>query len=350
MRVCFIAAPLTARSGVYRSARELVTQGRERGEEWSLLFGVSAKAAGERPVDDPSWIDEFVSEPSGLGGVRDLRARLALHPLVAESDVIVSLIPQTDMAVAGLRKPWVAFLRGQPWPEPGETQGLKRLAWKALEKTALRRADEVWSTTAILRDYAELPGIELVPAGVKPVPQSWDGRGERNRVVWAARFNKDKNPFLFLDALRGSSLRGVMHGSGPLEGALREAAPTNVDVAGWIAASELWADALAYVGTSHREAFGRSALEAAMSGVPVVLADSFGVAPFLITDPTYQALFVLPTDDTDRWRTALRQLQTDEALRVAYSEHLRANAVKLTIAASADVVATRLARIGTTAT
>jgi glycosyltransferase involved in cell wall biosynthesis len=342
MSVCFVAAPLTARSGVYRSARELVAAGRELGLDWRLLMGVSSEAAGTFPLDDPEWIDEFPFEPSGLGGVLALRTRLRRHPLFDTAGMIISLIPQTDMALSTMVKPWIAFLRGQPWPEPGETGAAKRKIWKSLEKAALRRADEIWATTQILSNYAELPRISIVPAGVRPVPRTWDGRGERDRAVWAARYNHDKNPALFLQTLKGMPLEGVMHGSGPLLDELRAAAPENVRVAGWVAATELWTDALAYLGTSHREAFGRSALEAAMNGVPVVLAESFGVAPLLVTDPVFRSRFVLPASDVGRWRAALEALRQDENLRVAYSEHLVENAVKLTIAASAKAVAARL--------
>lgn len=342
MSVCFVAAPLTARSGVYRSARELVAAGRELGLDWKLVLGVSSEAAGAFPLDDPDWIDEFPFEPSGLGGILGLRTRLRRHPLFDTASMVISLIPQTDMALSTMRKPWIAFLRGQPWPEPDEIGAAKRRVWKSLEKVALRRADEIWATTQVLSNYAGIPRIRIVPAGVRPVSRTWDGRGNRDRAVWAARYNQDKNPTLFLETLNGMALDGVMHGSGPLTDELRDAAPDNVRVAGWVPAAELWTDALAYLGTSHREAFGRSALEAAMNGVPVVLADSFGVAPFLVTDTAFHSRFVLPTSDVGPWRAALEALRRDEGLRVAYSEHLVENAAKLTIAASAEAVAAQL--------
>ena len=59
-----------ARSGVYRSARELVAEGRAQGNDWSLYLGVSSKASGQKPSDDPSWIVESPMEPGGLQGVR----------------------------------------------------------------------------------------------------------------------------------------------------------------------------------------------------------------------------------------------------------------------------------------
>lgn len=342
MRVTFIAAPLTARSGVYRSGRELVEAGRSAGYDWKLVLGVSSQAEGTAEAEQ-NWVSEIVVEPTGLGGIFALRTTLSQHPFVADSDLLVSLIPQTDMALALSGRQWIAFLRGLPWPERGETSSAKRVIWRALEQVALRRPIEVWATTAILRDEVGLRrSIQLVPAGIAPVQRSWDGRGNRTRVVWAARYNQDKNPQLFFQAVDGLPLQGIMFGSGQLERELRASAPGNVNVAGWTSPSNLWDGALAYLGTSHREAFGRSALEAAMNGIPVVLSEAFGVAPFLVTDPELHRRFVLPTNDITLWRHALRALHEDESLRMAYSEHLVRNAASLTIAASAEAVASRI--------
>jgi hypothetical protein len=79
-KVCFVAAPLTARSGVYRSAREIVEEGRAQGLDWSLFLGVSERANGKRPAQDPPWVIETKFEPNGLRGVRDLRERPCNQP------------------------------------------------------------------------------------------------------------------------------------------------------------------------------------------------------------------------------------------------------------------------------
>lgn len=240
----------------------------------------------------------------------------------------------------------MAFVRGLPWPAAGESSAVKRLIWKTLEAAAFRRAEEVWATTTILRaDMGHGSSTKIVPAGIASVARAWDGSGNRDTAVWAARFHTDKNPALFLAALRGQDFAGRMHGVGSLEQVVRADAPTNVDVAGWTSPDALWQDAFAYVGTSHREAFGRSALEAAMAGVPVVISDSFGVADMLVTDDDFLQRFVLPNGDLDRWRQALADLHDDESLRRRYSEHLVANAQMLTIEASAAAVAERLRAI-----
>ncbi|MFT4135449.1 glycosyltransferase [Microbacterium sp.] len=259
-----------------------------------------------------------------------------------DSDLIVSLIPQTDMALARLDRRWVAFTRGLPWPAAGESPTGKRLLWRALERNALRKADAVWATTPVLRDQIDLPGIQLVPAGVAPQPRTWTGEGDRAHVVWAARFDVDKRPGLFVDVLRSSEFHGVMYGSGPLIEQIRSRAPSNIEVRGWSDPSELWSNALAYVGTSSREAFGRSAVEAAMNGVPVLLSREFGCAELLVQDDEFARLFIMDTDDPQKWRDALALLRSDQDLRRAYSQHLVTSSAALTIEASAMAVRQRL--------
>jgi glycosyltransferase involved in cell wall biosynthesis len=331
-KVCFVAAPLTARTGVYKSSRELVTEARAQGLDWSLVLGVSARASGQAPADDPAWIQETTVEPSGLGGVARLASELRASLVVANSDVVVSLLPQTDMALGRTDLDWVAYLRGLPWPAAGESSLARRTVWKFLERRALRRATDVWATTELLRSQAQIGrDIRIVPAGLQAVARQWDGSGARDKVVWAARYDTDKNPELFLETMRGLPLRGVMYGSGPLEAELRAAAPDNVEVAGWTTADALWDGALAYVGTSHREAFGRSAVEASMAGIPVVLADTFGSASLLVTDPALRNELVLPTSDSAPWSNALMRLKNDASFRTTVSDHVADNGAALTV-------------------
>lgn len=344
-RVLFVAAPLTARSGVYRSSFELVQAGRRIGADWHLLVGVSTSALG-KPRPDTDWYEEYSCEPSGLLGVLRLRRDLRAHALYRDADIIVSLLPQTDMAMALARKPWAAYLRGLPWPAVGESTAAKRVIWQALERIALRRSSAIWVTTEILREEAGLnDSATIVPAGIRRIGRSWTGKGKHNSAVWAARFNVDKNPSLFLTALSDSTVNGVMYGSGELLEEIRDAAPQNVRVVGWADPDKLWADAFVYLGTSHREAFGRSAVEAAMAGIPIVISSAFGAAPLLVTDSSYREKFVLSTSDLKGWIAAVKELHENEELRVAYSEHLYQNALKITIEASASAVVENLGTI-----
>lgn len=328
-RICFIAAPLIARSGVYNSTIELVQAARAAGLDWSAVIGTSSRAGGSASSAD--GIRELELEAAGLGGIVRLSRLLGELPEVQAADLLVSMIPQTDMALSLTRRRWVAYLRGLPWPAAGEASRGKTAVWRTIERLALSRATEVWATTPILAaDVGRERVDELVPPGLVP-PDVPTFSKARDEFVWAARYSADKNPHLFMDALRDTPLRGVMYGSGPLEQDLINVAPTNVAIAGWRPRSEIWTTARAYVGTSTREAFGRSAVEAAMLGIPVVISDAFGCADMLYTDPELAELFVLPLNQPDKWQHALRLLAEDNELHAHAARHLIASASTLTV-------------------
>lgn len=344
-RLCFVAAPLIARSGVYNSTIELVTAARARGLDWTAVVGVSRTAGGT--ASTAPGVREFEIEPSGILGVRDLSRHLRTLPEFSDADLVVTMVPQSDMALALTRRAWVAYLRGLPWPAVGESSPLKRRAWRAIERMALRRAREVWATTRVLATETGSDVDRLVPPGLVPPESPTPEPGSSVRdIVWAARFSEDKNPSLFLDALTGVDAQGAMYGTGPLEEQVRQQAPSNVDVRGWRAREEIWHSARAYAGTSNREAFGRSAVEAAMLGIPVILSDVFGCADMLYTDPSLRAALVLDTSDVGLWREAISRLTSDDEFHARASAHLQANASLLTIdsavenvvAASNDVI------------
>ncbi|MDI9891758.1 glycosyltransferase family 4 protein [Microbacterium sp. IEGM 1404] len=336
-RICFIAAPLIARSGVYNSTVELVRAGRKAGLEWTAVLGVSTKAGGSPLVEE--GIREFAREPSGLGGVRRLSSDLSELPEVAAADLRVSMVPQTDMALSLRSAPWVAYLRGLPWPAPTEASALKTAAWRTLELAALRRAREVWATTPTLADDVGAAVDRLVPPGLVP-PRAPSAKASTGDVVWAARFSRDKNPSLFLDALRGTPVQGVMYGSGPLEEQVGAEVPTNVRMGGWRSREEVWASARVYVGTSTREAFGRSAVEAAMLGIPVVMSRAFGCAEMIYTDETLSRQLVLDPADVPAWTAAITRLTADEAFYTAVAAHAQSNAQRLTVESAVDNVRT----------
>lgn len=340
-KICFVAAPLIARSGVYNSTIELVEAARARGMDWSAVIGVSHRAAGTPSATD--GIHEYVVEPAGPAGVWSLARRLRQNLLTAQADLLISMVPQSDMALALLDRPWVAYLRGLPWPARGESSTAKKVLWASLERLALRRPLEVWATTPTLAREAGAVVDRLVAPGIRP-PRDLPTDAAQNKVVWAARYSVDKNPFLFIDALSRTDARGAMYGTGPLEQELRERAPDNVEIAGWRQQSDIWTGALAYVGTSSREAFGRSAVEAAMLGIPVVLSTEFGCAEMLYTNDRLRNRFVLPISDPRAWSDAIQALVSDGGLRQHVGKHVSSNAQRLTIdAAVTNVRAASLA-------
>ncbi|WP_167329041.1 glycosyltransferase family 4 protein [Rhodococcoides fascians] len=204
------------------------------------------------------------------------------------------------------------------------------------------------TTQVLQRQIPKIHDPKLLPAGIKRIERSYDGVEQRHRVVWAGRFNRDKNPDLFLEIMSTpdlSRLTGIMYGTGPMKEGLSSRSSNNVAVGEWVAPERLWDDCLVYLGTSHREAFGRSAVEAAMSGIPVVLSNSFGAAELLITDSNLAERFILPNDQPDRWVRAILDLYSDPSLRAALSEHVFLNSQQLTIQSSVAQIVQRVAQI-----
>lgn len=341
-RVLFVAAPLVARSGVFNSSRETVISARSRGLDWHLLLGVSAHAKGER-APETEGVHEVLAEPRGVRGIRAIQRAVREEVRRLRPRIIISLIPQSDIALSRLSYPWVAYLRGRPWPAAGEASRAKTLVWETLERRALRASREVWVTTDALLQGIDGVNARLVPAGIAPIDASVR---DARKIIWAARFDHDKDPNLFLEAMsRVPSQTAQMFGTGPLEIRCRNVSPPNVEVVGWSSRDGLWAEAAAYVGTSTREAFGRSAVEAAMQGIPVIVSASFGAAPLLYTDANLSSRFVIDSRDPNVWAEAIRTLMEDRALYRAASSHVRHNAADLTIERSIEAIVANLERL-----
>lgn len=337
MRVLIVAAPLSARSGVYRSAIELVAAARARGLDWSAAVGVRAGAPGA-PVQGAAGVTEWTVASHGMRVSREIRA--ASVDAVRTADVVITMTPQSDFAVAGMARSsntvHIAWVRGLPWPGPNEQSPLRQAQLWAASRWALGRADAVWATTPLLRD--EIRSVRrstIVTAGVPLPPRLHDGT-ESGRLVFAGRLSVEKNPQLVAEVAETCALRARIVGAGPLDGALRGRASELVELTGWADTDVLWQEPGTFLCPSFREAFGRSAVEAASTGHPVVLSDKTGVAPLLIRDPTLAAQFVLPTGAVERWCDAVRALEADPELRHRLSEHVAQNARLLSTEASLD--------------
>lgn len=348
LKVCFVSAPLMARSGVYRSTHDLVAEARSRGLPWSARIGMRPDAKGTSHPQ--TGVTEFEVHSHGRNVIAELAEDFEASADLADADVIISMITQSDIALRRLRRrgkladqSWIAFVRGLPWPDKGEQSEWRRIAMRELESRALRAADQVWATTVKLQEQISRAGAaSIVQAGIPVKPRITDGSGSEGQLVWAGRLDKDKRPDFFIDLARETGLAARVYGAGPLLDALLAAAPANVEIAGWADPASLWHNAWAFVGTSRREAFGRSAAEAAQAGLPMLISDEYGVAPFLFTDPDLRRRCVLPVEDSAAWAASLRHLSTDQGLRRAVSDHVYANAAHLTIGASVDAILKRL--------
>ncbi len=337
MRVVIVAAPLSARSGVYRSTVELVEAARGRGLDWRALIGVRRDAAGT-PSTACDGITERPVDAHGHAVTAEVRQMAT--PLVEDADVVITMVPQSDLAIASWRghRPWrhVSWVRGLPWPARGEQSRSRRILLRAAARWSLARTDAVWATTPLLRDeISSVARASVVPAGTPHAPRLHDG-SDCGPLVFAGRLSPEKNPGMLVSLVRATGHRGVVHGDGPLATSLRHDAPADVTWAGWSDCRDVWTSAGIFVCPSFREAFGRSAVEAASAGLPSILSDRTGVARQLIRDPHLAERFVLPPTALDAWVAATDALITSAPLRERLSDHLSANARRLTTDASLD--------------
>lgn len=332
MSVLLVAAPLSARSGVYRSTIDLVRAARAAGEDWSAVIGVRPGAGGT-PTPE-AGVTEFDIAARGSALLSELRQRLAAE--LDRVDTVITMVPQSDVAVAGSRSAarHVAWVRGLPWPGPGEQRWTRSAFLRYLETRALRRADAVWATSPLLAEQIRRARrAELVPAGIPLLHRTTDGR-DVGPLVWAGRISPEKGAREFLDVVRSTEAPAVLFGEGPLRDALVPDAPDSLTWKGWARPEDVWARPGILLCTSHRDAFGRSPVEAASAGMPVILSDQTGAAPFLYTEQELADRFILPVGDTAAWSRAVRSLIEDEQLRVRVSDHVYANAQRLSIEAS----------------
>lgn len=332
MSVLIVAVPLSARSGVYRSTLDLVATARATGEDWRAVIGVRPTASGVASMA-PGITEHIVSE-RGRALVPALRA--LVEPHLQGVDTVITMVPQSDVAVSRMRaRPHhVAWVRGLPWPAAGEQHPLRTALLRYLERRALRRADAVWATSPLLA--AQIAGAvdaTLVPAGVPLLERVHDGSSV-GPLVWAGRLSVEKGPNEIVGIARRTGMDTEVFGEGPLLEELRAGAGPNVHWRGWGDPVDIWSRGGIAMCTSHRDAFGRSPVEAASAGMPLVLSDQTGVAPFLYTDPDLAATFILPVDDTAAWDAAVTRLRDDHALRRRVSDHVHANAQALSIEAS----------------
>lgn len=344
MRVLLVAAPLVTKGGVYRTTHELVSAATSNNLPWRGLVGLR-----NLPVEqETERVSVVPAHKNRLGQLRGLKRHILSMAQTHRADAIISLIPQSDMALMGLQLPStlrVVYLRGAPWPQKGESPFPKRRLWELLEMRALSKADAVWSTTEILRRDAKWPRARIVPAGIDLSKATKLSARGPSSLVFAARHSADKNPYLFIEVAQATKLKARMYGQGELSSRLKSSASANVAFKGWADPSTLWAHGDIYLGTSFREAFGRSAVEAAAHGLPIVLSDRFGAAPLLITEPELRRRFVLNPNDAGSWINAVNSLLESPALRTQLAEHVFHNANRLSIEESVKRISHELSLV-----
>lgn len=150
-------------------------------------------------------------------------------------------------------------------------------------------------------------------------------------VLWVGRLVPEKRPDIFVNVVRrlhsrGHKFHALVVGAGPCEPEIKTL--PNTTFAGWMNADQLstvYASSDVFLFPSAVETFGNVTLEAAASGLPVVV--EAGCSGHLVHDG--ENGFTVPADDEDAFFEATLALVEDRQMRDEFSAYSREMALSL---------------------
>jgi glycosyltransferase involved in cell wall biosynthesis len=330
VRVLVVAAPFVSRAGVYTSLRRTLPVVMDTGVNVGVLWS-SRVPGGELPGH---WVSRV-----GEQRLPFLRQHTLTHQLNDavdrwKPDVLLSVLPQSDIACAKIASkrhlPWIAMIRGRPFPVGREASALKKIVWKSSVRRAYRSAT---IRIAVSGDLAEevRRGInveidEIVYNGVDLDGYPFRQRtAEHPRVGFIGRLTDAKAPLILCDIARILDRPVEIIGDGPLKAHLENLATEDprIHVRGWLPSAEAMQTIDLLVVPSLREAFGNVILEAGASGTALVARRAGGVPEILERDELVRTHCLVPEDaDSDDFAAAVRRLLEDRELRSELARRL----------------------------
>jgi glycosyltransferase involved in cell wall biosynthesis len=183
--------------------------------------------------------------------------------------------------------------------------GLRLLSgWlRRRDRAAAQRPDRLIANSSAVRDrvhrfYGRDAEVVHPPVELADLQSPTDA--ERRHFLWVGRLVPYKRPVLVAEAFRGLPQKLTMVGIGPQEAELRERAPDNVELRGWISREELVGLYRGAAGFLHvgEEDFGITMVEALAAGAPVIALNAGGardivrdgIDGILVSDPTVDSL------------------------------------------------------------
>lgn len=329
MRLLVVAAPMVSRGGVYSWLVDATPILRECG--WTVGVAWTTRVAADTPEAD--WERRFEETAHRFGRTRALRRGVAAAAEEFRPDLVLSLLPQSDVACARALRgavPWIAMVHGRPYPASGEGAATRRVAWRASVRWAYRRSERVVVVSdalgALLRADLGVDSVTTVHNGVHvPPADTLQPRGGRT-VGFLGRLSVEKAPDLFVEAVREVDCRARVFGDGPLAPSVRAAAAglDHVTLEGWTERAAALAATDLLVLCSRREALPLACIEAGAHGVPVLARDVGGVMEVLGADPLLREHCVLPADASpEDFGRRIGLLLDDVDLRRRLACHLR---------------------------
>jgi glycosyltransferase involved in cell wall biosynthesis len=354
--VLIVAAPFVSRAGVYTSLRRTLPVVIDAGVSVGTLWS-SRVPGGELPGD---WVSRVDEPPLQVLRQRTLAYQLDDAIERWQPDVLLSVLPQSDVACAKIASkrhlPWIAMIRGRPFPVGREASALKKIVWKALVRRAYRAAT---TRVAVSGDLAEevRQGIgvdidEIVYNGVDLDSYPFCQRTtERPRVGFIGRLTDAKAPLVLCDIARILDRPVDIIGDGPLKADLEEIAADDprVRVLGWLPSAEAIQNIDLLVVPSLREAFGNVILEAGAAGTALVARRAGGVPEILERDELVRTYCLVPENaDSAAFATAVQRLLDDSELRTELASRLYEVVRRdFSVAAAGERLANLITRVAT---
>jgi glycosyltransferase involved in cell wall biosynthesis len=249
-------------------------------------------------------------------------------------DVLLSVLPQSDMACAKIASrldiPWIAMIRGRPFPTGREASALKKVVWRASVRRAYRSATMRIAVSADLaEEVREGIGVgidEIVYNGVDLDGYPFHPRTpEQPRVGFVGRLTDAKAPLVLCDIAQILDRPVEIIGDGPLKDRLQAiaAGDPRVRLRGWLPSAQAMQEIDILVVPSLREAFGNVILEAGASGAVLVARRAGGVPEILERDELIRTYCQVPehADGAD-FAAAVRRLLDDGELRAEVARRL----------------------------
>ena len=357
IRVLVVAAPFVSRAGVYTSLARTLPVVMNTGIEVGVLW--SSRVPGGRLPGH--WVRRAGEPRLPFLRRRVLARQLSQATRNWKPDVLLSVLPQSDIACASIASkkglPWIAMIRGRPFPVGREASALKKMVWRALIKRAYRSATLRIAVSADLakevREGIDVIVDEIVYNGVNMDGYPFRLRTlDQQRVGFVGRLTDGKAPLVLCEVARMLDRPIDIIGDGPLRARLEQisASDPRVRMRGWLPSAEAMQTVDILVVPSLREAFGNVILEAGASGAVLVARSAGGVPEILERDELVATYCQVAEDATAvDFAAAVQRLLDDGELRAELARRLHEVVRRdFSVSAAGENLASLIRRVATT--
>jgi glycosyltransferase involved in cell wall biosynthesis len=296
MRVLHVIARLNV-GGTARYITQLANELPKHGIEVLVVAGYVQGAEIEDPTAANIKLVRIKSLGRSINPIKDHLAHKQLQAIIKEfkPDIIHSHTFKAGLVTRAHKQqvPVVHTFHGHLFDDP-EFSGFKTSVITAIERYLAKKTTTLVTVGKRVGDELEEKGIGIstqyvnIAPGVKALDvternQAFTNLGitddGREVIGWIARVTGVKNPMRALEVARKlPHIHFLIAGGGDLLDEVKEAAPENVSVLGWVGAEDLFGAADIIVSTSENEGMPIALIEAQLAGKPVVATDVGAVA------------------------------------------------------------------------